>query len=273
MVHPTPTKVLLTTTLRPLVAQLSSSLAHGVRLLAQFLHNEPTPQKMADFERELRTLLREVGRRILAWILNRLEPEDAAEAPSRVRFEGRLYRRRGKQRNAWVTLFGPVDVWRRLYEPLEQGVRSLHPLELQLGVEAGLATPAFAERVGQWAANHTQRAVLAMLEGDHNVHWSSTSLRKVLTSLSAGMAKHRHVAQVAQVVHGLDQARMSSYLTVFRDQKVSFCTQKASSRNTFCAKLLVPHESALCTIGCEYISLGSFVRHDHCEGSSAKVTL
>lgn len=154
--------------------------------------------------------MREVGRRILAWVLNHLEPENAAEAPSRVRFEGRLYRRRGKQRNAWATLFGPVDVWRRLYEPLEQGVCSMHPLELQLGVEAGVATPAFAERVGQWAANHTQREVLAMLEGDHNVHWSSTSLRKVRTSLSAGMAKHRHVSQVAQVVHWLDQARTST---------------------------------------------------------------
>ena len=37
MVHTTPTKVLLTTTLRPLVVQLSGSLAHGVRLLDQFL--------------------------------------------------------------------------------------------------------------------------------------------------------------------------------------------------------------------------------------------
>jgi hypothetical protein len=210
MVHPTPTKVLLTTTLRPLVAPLSSALAHGVHLLAQFLHNEPTPQKMADFARELRTLLREVGRRMLAWILNHLEPEDAAEAPSRVRGEGRLSRRRGTQRNAWATLFGPVDVWRRLYAPLEQGVRSLHPLALPLGVEAGGAPPAFAERVGQWAAQHTQREVLAMLEGDHHVHWSRTSLRTVLTSLSAGMAQHRHVAQGAPVVHWRDHARMST---------------------------------------------------------------
>jgi hypothetical protein len=61
MVHPTPIKVLLTTTLRPLVGQLSGSLAHGVRLLDQFLHNEPTPQKMAEFERKRSTLLREVG--------------------------------------------------------------------------------------------------------------------------------------------------------------------------------------------------------------------
>src|SRR5215467_12266793 len=29
---------------------------------------------------------------------------------------------------------------------------------------------------------------------------------------------------------------------------------------------MVSHESALCTIGCEYISLRSFVRHSHCEG-------
>ena len=52
MVHTTPTKVLLTTTLRPLVVQLSGSLAQGVRLLDQCLHEEPTPQKMAEFEWE-----------------------------------------------------------------------------------------------------------------------------------------------------------------------------------------------------------------------------
>ena len=38
MVHTTPTKVLLTTTLRPLVVQLSGSLAHGAKLIDQFLH-------------------------------------------------------------------------------------------------------------------------------------------------------------------------------------------------------------------------------------------
>ena len=210
MVHTTPTKVLLTTTLRPLVVQLSGPLAHGVRLLEQFLHDEPTPQKMTEFERELSGLLREVGRRILAWVLHHVEPENAAEAPSRVRFEGRLYRRRGKQHSSWATLFGPVEVWRRLYEPLERGVRSLHPLESRLGIEAGFATPALAARVGSWGAEHTQRQVLEMLEGDHDVHWSSTSLRKVLASLSAGMATHRHVSQVAQVVHWLEQARAST---------------------------------------------------------------
>jgi hypothetical protein len=98
MVHPTPTKVLLTTTLRPLVTQLSGSLAHGVRLLDQFLHDEPTPQQMAKFEWELRTLLREVGRRIMAWVLHHMEPENHAEAPSRLWWKGEAYRRRRKHR-------------------------------------------------------------------------------------------------------------------------------------------------------------------------------
>lgn len=113
MVHTTPTKVRLTTTLQPLVAQLSGSLAHGVRLLDQFLHDEPTLQKMATFAWELHALLREVGRRIMAWVLHHVESENDAEAPSRVRFAGRRSRRRGKQRRSWATRFGPVEGWRR----------------------------------------------------------------------------------------------------------------------------------------------------------------
>ena len=66
MVPTTPTKSLLTSTLRPLVAQLSGSLAQGVRLLNQFLHDELTPRKIAMFEGKLSTLWREVGRRIMA---------------------------------------------------------------------------------------------------------------------------------------------------------------------------------------------------------------
>jgi hypothetical protein len=52
MIHTTPTKVLLTTTFQPLVVQLAGSLAHGVKLLDRFLHDEPTPQKMLTFEQQ-----------------------------------------------------------------------------------------------------------------------------------------------------------------------------------------------------------------------------
>ncbi len=209
MLHTTPAKVLLATTLQPLVVQLSGSLAHGAKLIAQFLAHEPTPQKMATFAQELSTLLREVGRRIVAWVLNHVEPESNDDTPSRLQFEGQYYRRRGKHRSMVSTLFGTVEVQRRLYEPLERGRRALHPLERRLGVEAGIATPALAERVGRWAANHTQRQVLAMLAEEHRVHWSCTSLRKVLVHLRTGMATHRQAAQVAQVVGWIMQARAS----------------------------------------------------------------
>jgi hypothetical protein len=137
MVHTTPTKVLLTTTLRPLVVQRSGALAQGARLLEQCLHTEPTPQKMVAFERELSALLREIGRRIMAWVLHSLAPENTAEAPSRVPCEGRIYRRRAKHRSAVSTLFGTVHVRRRLDEPLEQGGHAIHPLERSIGVDAG----------------------------------------------------------------------------------------------------------------------------------------
>jgi hypothetical protein len=209
MVHAPPTQVLLTSTLPSLVMQLSDSLARAVSLLEQWLSHEPTPQAMATFERELSALLREVGHGVMAWVFKRLEPENPADAPARLWCGGRAYRRRRKYRSTIATLFGTVVGWRLLYEPLEHGIRSIHPLELRVGLEVGVATPALAERIGSWAADHTQRQVLEMLAHDHGVHWSWTTLRKLLASLSAGMAAHRHAAQVEQGVGWLPQARGS----------------------------------------------------------------
>jgi hypothetical protein len=117
MIHPTPTKTLLTTTFASLVMELSGLLARGTRLLERFINAEPMPETTMAFERELSDLLREVGRRIMTWTLNRLEPEADNEAPPRVSFEGRLYRRRRKHPHVVGSLFGPVTLWRRLYEP------------------------------------------------------------------------------------------------------------------------------------------------------------
>src|SRR5215475_7484324 len=209
MMHPTPIKTLLTTTFESLVTQLSGLLAQGTRLLERFIKAEPMPATTMAFERALSRLLREVGRRIMAWALNRLEPEADDEAPSRVVFEGRLYRRR-KHPHEVDTLFGPVTLWRRLYEPRERRGRSIHPLELRLGIEAGLATPALAERVGHWATDHTQNEVREIVERDHGVSWSCTSLRKLLGGLRVGMAPHREEAQVTQVLRWIEQARAST---------------------------------------------------------------
>ncbi len=210
MIHPTPAKTLLTTTFESLVMQLSGSLAKGTRLIEQFVQSEPTPPQTMAFELELNSLLREVGRRIMAWTLNRLEPDVDAEAPSRVEVEGRPYRRRRRHPRSVATLFGSVTLWRRLYEPLGHAGRSIHPLELSLGLEAGLATPALAERVGRLATEHSQQEMLESLRADHGIHWSCASLRKVLGSLQKGMAPRREEAQVEQLLDWLDQARAST---------------------------------------------------------------
>jgi hypothetical protein len=143
-------------------------------------------------------------------MLHHVEPEGLEEAPARLWWQGQAYRRRRQHRTTIATLFGPVVVWRRLYEPLTPGRRALHPLEFPLGMEAGVATPALAERVGRWAADHTQRQVMEILQSDQGVRWSCATLRKLLGSLSAGLATHRQAAQIAQVVSWLHQARTST---------------------------------------------------------------
>ncbi|PON09829.1 hypothetical protein C2W62_53350, partial [Candidatus Entotheonella serta] len=73
-----------------------------------------------------------------------------------------------------------------------------------------MATPALAERVGYWATDPAQAEVMAMLQTDHGVKWSCTSLRKVLRSLQSGMAPHRESAQAEQLLKWLEQARTSN---------------------------------------------------------------
>src|SRR5690606_13687543 len=85
----------------------------------------------------------------------------------------------------------------------------IHPLELCLGLEAGLATPALADRVGYWATDHTQQEVLEMVQREHGVEWSCSSLRNVVGSRRAGLAPHREAAQVEQMLEWLEQARAS----------------------------------------------------------------
>ena len=53
------------------------------------------------------------------------------------------------------TLFGTMTLWRYWYRP-EAGGTGIFPLEIQLGLECGLATPALAERVAQYTVDSTQ---------------------------------------------------------------------------------------------------------------------
>jgi hypothetical protein len=198
------------TSLFPLTVRLIPVITTVGRLVVRFRRAESTPQACHEFEIQLRDRLRELGRLIVEWTFNHIEPHDRRVMPKQICFQGVWYRRRTKTPNRKVaTLFGTITVWRMLYQPLHGVEPSIFPLEIRLGLEAGLATPALTERVAQAATASAQNTALAGLERDHGVAWSVATFRKVLAGVATGMEPHRHDASVAQVLAWLEQADRS----------------------------------------------------------------
>jgi hypothetical protein len=184
-------------------------LPHLLALFAlqqTFRQQAPTPELTCAFENGIAATLRDTGRGFVEHEFNRIEPPSRDDIPLRLRFADEEYRRRPKSRNHIGTLFGEIELHRYLYEAVEAGEPALFPLELNLGIEAGLATPALAERVGLWAVDHEQEHVRRLLRSEHNVSWSVTSVRQVTAALRAGLASFREPAQVARVLELLDTA-------------------------------------------------------------------
>ena len=179
------------------------------RLTYLFRRGEISPSTMFRFETELQDLLRDLGRRIMEWTLNRLEPEERLEMPSQLLWDGDYYRRRNKSplRNL-NCLFGPIKLLRFCYQPLETCGKCLFPLEIQLGIVAGVATPALADWVAREAADLTQRQLLDQLRS-LQVVWGPATLRKVTHAMAEMLSVHRQEAQVQQVLQWLKQAAKS----------------------------------------------------------------
>jgi hypothetical protein len=198
------------TSLLPLTFRLVPVITQMGRLVVRFRKSEPAPSICHQFETQLQDRLRELGRIIVEWTFNHVEPHEWRDMPKQISFEGVWYRRRRKTPNRTVaTLFGTITLWRMLYQPLHGVEPSIFPLEIHLGLEAGLSTPALTERVALAATASTQNAVLATLKRDHGVCWSVATLRKVVASVATGMEPHYHDAAVAQVLAWLEQAYQS----------------------------------------------------------------
>src|SRR5208283_4305334 len=212
--------------LRRILEEVSPKITAAV---IAFLGQGVSPQAMFELEKELARLLREIGRRTLETVLNRIEPEDPEGMPKRFAQQQQEYSRKQEKSNnrgGIGTCFGTIPLRRFSCEPLqearEDGQKSFAPLELQLGIVAGSATPALAERVAFLAVGHTQQEVLQRLAEDYGVLWSVGVLRKVTAAVSEGMAPHLHQAQKAQLLEWLRQAdgskgRRAIVLAVGRD--------------------------------------------------------
>jgi hypothetical protein len=166
-------------------------------LVAAFLTQPITPQATFDFETALEDRLREAGRRTVEVVFNQYSRKN----------------NKTKNRGGIGTLFGEIMLLRFSYEPLQEarddGQKSFSPLGLLLGIVAGNATAALAERVGREAGDHTQAELLARLRRDHHVAWSVAVLRNVTSAVSEGVAEHVHDAQKAQLLGWLKEANDS----------------------------------------------------------------
>ena len=126
-----------------LTHRLGQRLAALIALETEYHVRPPTPAATFAFEQHVADLLRETGREVIEHAYNHAELV-TEECPPRVRFGRETYRRRAKTPNTLGTLFGPIPLRRCAYECLEPGEPCIWPLELRLGVVAGLATPALA---------------------------------------------------------------------------------------------------------------------------------
>jgi len=138
-----------------------------------FLAQPVDPQATFEFEKDLERLLREMGRRIVEVVYNRLESERPESLPKRFVEQEQEYSRKNEKTNnrgGIGTLFGTVALRRFSCEPLQEArdddQSSFSPLERQLGIVGGNATPALAERVALLAADHSQQGVLERLAED-----------------------------------------------------------------------------------------------------------
>jgi hypothetical protein len=183
------------------------------QLVQKFFLEMVTPQTTLAFEDALQERLREIGRNILEVVYNQLESDAPEETPKQVELDRQAYSRKNKKapnRDGIGTVFGKISLVRFSYEPLREARDDRHPsfspLELSLGIVAGNATLALAERVGRAAAGHTQRELLELLEREHQVRWSPTVLRGVTAAVSEGIAEHLHQAQKQQLLEWLRAA-------------------------------------------------------------------
>ena len=188
-------------------------LEEVLRRIVAFLSQPVSPDGTYELEKDLQRLLRQVGRRIVEVVYNRFEPEEPHGLPKRFVEHEQEYSRKNEKTNnrgGIGTLFGTVALDRFSCEPLQEakddGQSSFAPLERQLGIAGGNATPALAERVAFLAADHSQQEVLQTLAEDYGVSWSVAVLRKVTAAVSEGVAEYLHQAQKAQLLVWLDKA-------------------------------------------------------------------
>jgi hypothetical protein len=177
--------------------------------VAAFRGQPTSPAATAAFENALQQQAQELGRAVLQWAYNHLEPDAAPALPRHLRFRGSRFARLARKTPQEVsTLFGKITLRRLGYRAApEAGEPVLFPLCQALGLVHG-ATPALAERAARYQAEAgaTQGRTLQRLRQEHGVAWGVKKLRQVTAAIAAALEEHRTQTQAEQLVRWLAQA-------------------------------------------------------------------
>jgi len=189
-----------------------TALQQALDLVTSFRQQPIAPARTHLLEQQLQEQLRELGRVLLQWTYNHLEPAGVNDLSKHVHFEAGPYTRLNKKtpQNVW-TVFGQVRLWRVGYRPTDKGGDpALFPLTLGLGLIHG-ASPALADRAARLLAQAgmTQQRALRCLQQDHGVGWGVKKLRQVTEAVARALAEQRHDAQVKKLLELLAQAAAS----------------------------------------------------------------
>jgi hypothetical protein len=195
----------------PLDDVLPAALQRLRQLVQDFLGQAVGPQATFHFEQQLQQELTDLGRRIVQWTFNHVEP--AIEAlPTHVHFEASPYTRlQRKTPQNIATRFGTIRWWRAGYRPTQKtGDPTIFPAAQHLGIVQA-ATPALAERVAfyQAQAGASQQRTLQCLRAVHQVRWGVKKLRQVTAALASALDEQRQSVQAEQVLGWLQQASAS----------------------------------------------------------------
>lgn len=195
------------------VAEPNDSLAEfaaGVQDRCRQFQSQPaTPASVLALENDLAQLAFDVARQTLERELNRLESEHKKEMPAKVRYHKQTYRINKKTKLRVATRLGTITLRSFYYLNEEDGEPGLHPSRVRLGIGAGSATPAFAERVARLSVDHTQGEVRAWLLREHGVKWSNDRLRATLRGFREALMPLVPGLQKARLLTWLEQAQQS----------------------------------------------------------------
>lgn len=184
-------------------------------LVKRFLLQPITPETTLEFEWQLQSATRDLGRELMEWTLNAAEPAEAESQPHDAKVDGGGYRRlRDKTPDRDVaTSFGRITLWRRGYRSWsrEDGESVVFPLERQLGL-VEKTTPALAGRIARRMAEAgaTQGTVIDWLRQEHEVAMGVERLRRLCEHVSSSLEEQREAYQVQYLLELLAQAQASS---------------------------------------------------------------